>query len=124
MTGGPSAPGSGSPAVPMVVERSGGFAGFHDVVEIAADGSAQVTSRDAPTRPCTPDPAGVAALRAMDLAAVVAAPAGPPVADGFGYAVRIGGASASAGEGSTGVRARFVAAAAAVIASCLVPPGA
>ena len=106
-----------SPA--MVVERSGGIAGFHDVVEIAADGTARVTTRDGGTRACTVDPAVVDALRSMDLAAVGSGRPKMPIADGFTFVVRTAGVTASAGTGDTGVRAAFAAAAAAVIASCL-----
>lgn len=111
-----SGPGSGSP---MVVERSGGIAGFHDVVEIAADGSAQVTTRNGGTRPCHPDPAALGRLRAIDLAAVGSAPPKAPIPDGFAYTVRTPEGSASAGDGDVGVRAELAAAAAAVITSCL-----
>lgn len=112
--------GSGEVPLPaMVVERSGGFAGFRDVLEIAADGTARVTSRTGETRSCTPDPAALGALRAIDLAAVASAPSKPPIADGFNYTVRAQSGSASAGDGDVGVRAQFVAAAAAVIMSCL-----
>ncbi len=122
MTAGPGSSSSQALAVPITVERSGGFAGFHDVVEISADGSAKVTTRNGPTRACSPDPAAIAALRAIDLAAVAAAPPGPPIADGFSYSVRTAGRHASAGDGDAGPRAQLVAAAAAVIASCLAPP--
>ena len=103
----------------MVVERSGGIAGFHDVVEIAADGTARVTTRNGGTRACTVDPAVVDALRSMDLAAVGSGPPKMPIPDGFTFVVRTAGVTASAGTGDTGVRAAFAAAAAAVIASCL-----
>jgi hypothetical protein len=103
----------------MVVERSGGFAGFHDILEIAADGTARVTSRTGGTRSCTPDPATLNVLRAIDLATVGTAPPKVPIADGFSYTVRTETGSASAGDGDVGVRAEFTAAAAAVIASCL-----
>lgn len=116
-----STPPSGSGGVPssaMVVERSGGIAGFHDVLEIAADGSAQLTSRNAETRTCTPNRAALDALRAIDLAAVGSGPPKVPIADGFTYVVRTATGSASAGDGDTGIRAALAAAAAAVIASC------
>lgn len=116
-TGAPA--GSGEPATAIVVERSGGIAGFHDVVEIAPDGSAQVTIRNGGTRSCTVDPALLGALRAIDLAAVGSGPPKVPIADGFTYVVRVGTAIASAGDGDTGIRATFAAAAAAVIGSCL-----
>lgn len=111
--------GSGVPASAMVVERSGGIAGFHDVADIAADGSAQVTSRNGVTRSCTPDPVTLDRLREFDLAAVGSGPPKVPIADGFTYVVRTERGSASAGDGDTGIRAAFAAAAAAVISSCL-----
>lgn len=127
MTEGPSGPpatapaagGSGVLTVPIVVERSGGIAGFHDVLEIAADGSAHVTSRNGEARRCTPDPAALRALRAFDLAVVGSGPPKAPIADGFTYVVRTASAMASAGTGDTGIRAAFAAAADAVIGSCL-----
>ena len=127
MTERPSGPSTTTPpagsgddsASAMVVERSGGIAGFHDVVEIAADGTAKVTTRNGGTRTCTVDPAVIAALRAIDLAAVGSGPPKVPIADGFTYVVRTSTGSASAGDGDAGIRAEFAAAAAAVIASCL-----
>lgn len=113
-------PSDGAPASAMVVTRTGGFAGVNDVVEIAADGTAQVTSKSGETRNCTPSPTAVERLRAIDLAAVGSAPPKVPIADGFNYTVSSAGGSASAGEGdNVGVRAEFVAAAGAVVSSCL-----
>ena len=104
----------------MVVTRTGGFAGVNDVVEIAADGTAQVTSKTGDTRTCTPSAAAVDRLRAIDLAAVGSATTKPPIADGFVYTVQSGSAAATAGEGDNeGIRAEFVLAAAAVVGSCL-----
>jgi hypothetical protein len=111
-----SGPGSGSA---IVVERSGGIAGFHDVVEIAAGGSAQVTTRNGGTVPCQPDPAALDRLRAIDLAAVGSAPPKAPIPDGFNYTVRTQEGSATAGDGDVGVRAELAAAASAVVMSCL-----
>ena len=102
----------------MIVTRSGGFAGVHDVVEIAADGTAQVTSKTGETRRSTPSPAAVSRLRAIDLAAVGSTPPKSPIAHGFVYAVTAGADAATAGEGdNTGLRAEFVLAAAAVVTS-------
>ena len=122
-----SGPASGSPAasetVPpsaMVVTRTGGFAGVNDVVEIAADGTATVASKTGVTSRCTPSPAAVERLRAIDLAAVGTAPPKTPIADGFVYSVTSAGEAATAGEGdNTGLRAEFVLAAAEVVTSCL-----
>ena len=116
-------PSGGLPASAMVVTRTGGFAGVNDVVSIAADGTAQVTSRSGETRSCTPDPAALGRLRAIDLAAVGSGPPKVPIADGFNYSVVSATGSASAGDGDTlGVRAEFVAAAGAVVSSCLASP--
>jgi hypothetical protein len=102
----------------MVVTRSGGIAGFHDVVEIAADGTAQVTTRNGEMRVCAPSAAALDQLRAIDLAAVGTGPS--KIADGFTYEVRAAGVVASAGDGdNAGIRAAFVRAAAAVVSSCL-----
>lgn len=126
MTEGPTAPSTttpagsaGLPTSAMVVERSGGIAGFHDVLEIAADGSATIATRNGEPRSCTPDPATLDRLRAVDLTAVGSGPPKVPIADGFTYSVRTASGSASAGDGDVGVRAEFAAAAAAVLASCL-----
>ena len=104
----------------MVITRTGGFAGVNDVVEIAADGSAQVTSKTGQAGICTPSPAAVERLRAIDLAAVGTAPPKSPIADGFAYSVTSAGGAATAGDGdNTGLRAEFVLAAAEVVTSCL-----
>ena len=114
-------------AVPsaMVVTRTGGFAGVNDVVEIAADGTAQVTSKTGETRACMPSPTAVERLRAIDLALVGSGTSKSPIADGFVYSVRTAGGDATAGEGdNVGIRAEFVLAAAAVVSSCLEAPSA
>lgn len=117
---GSDAPSDDAPAAAMVVTRSGGIAGFHDVVQIAADGTAQVTSKTGETRTCTPSPTDLDRLRAIDLAAVGSGPSKSQIADGFTYSVSSATGSASAGDGDNeGPRAEFVAAAAAVVASCL-----
>jgi hypothetical protein len=104
----------------MVVTRTGGFAGVNDVVEIAGDGTAQITSRTGVTLTCRPDPAALERLRAIDLASVGPATSKWKVADGFVYSVRSAGGSATAGDGDNqGVRADFVRAAAAVVTSCI-----
>ncbi len=113
---------SSTPASPtgvLVVTRTGGIAGVNDVLEIAADGSAQMTSKTGETRDCVPSPTALQQLRGIDLAAVGSAPSKPQIADGFTYEVRTAGGSASAGDGDEGLRAELVAAAAAVFASCL-----
>lgn len=103
----------------LLVTRTGGIAGVHDEVKVAVDGTAEVTSDNGETRPCTPNTAAVERLRAFDLAAVGS---GPPsqVADGFTYSVRSGSGTATAGDGeSEGIRADFVRAAAEVVETCL-----
>lgn len=120
---GSDSPSDDAPALAMVVTRTGGIAGFHDVVEIAADGTAQVTSKTGETRSCTPSTTALDRLRAIDLAAVGSAPSKSQIADGFTYSVSSATGSASAGQGDDeGHRAEFVAAAEAVVASCLASP--
>jgi len=128
MSEGPALPSTGAsptgsdvaPASQMVVVRTGGFAGVNDTVVIAADDSAQVTSKTGETSGCTPDPASLDRLRAIDLAAVGSGMTKTPIADGFAYSVTWAGGSASAAEGDNdGIRAEFLAAAAEVVTSCL-----
>lgn len=120
---GSDSPSDHAPASAMVITRTGGIAGFRDVVQIAADGTAQVTSKTGETRNCTPSPTALDRLRAIDLAAVGSAPSKSQIADGFTYSVSSATGSASAGDGDNeGPRAEFVAAAAAVVASCLASP--
>lgn len=115
---GSAAPG-GEPASELVVTRTGGFAGVSDTVQIAADGAAQITDKTGLMSNCAPDPAALDRLRAIDLAAVGSAVSKSPIADGFTYSVTSASGSASAGDGDNeGIRAEFVAAAAAVITSC------
>ena len=115
-----AAPSDAAPPSAMVVTRTGGFAGVNDVVEIRADGTTAVSSRTGETGRCTPDPAAVERLRAIDLAAVGTAPPKSPIADGFVYSVTSASGAAMAGEGdNTGLRAEFVVAAAEVVTSCL-----
>ena len=109
-----------APSSAMVVTRTGGFAGVNDVVEIAADGTATVAIGTGGTLTCTPNPAAVERLRAIDLAAVGTAPPKSPIADGFVYSVTAASGAATAGEGdNTGLRAELVLAAAEVVTSCL-----
>jgi hypothetical protein len=104
----------------MVVVRTGGFAGVRDLMRVAADGTARITVRTGDTRDCTPSPASLDRLRAIDLVALNAAPTKlSRMADGFSYSVQTGDGRAAASEGDDGRRADFVGAAAAVIASCL-----
>lgn len=132
VTEGPALPSTGSspagsdvpsaepPASAIVIVRTGGFAGVHDTVQIAADGTAQVTSETGETHSCTPDSSALERLRAIDLAAVGSAPPKNPIADGFNYSVSSAGVTASASDGDNeGIRAEFVAAAAGVVSSCL-----
>jgi hypothetical protein len=129
-SGGPSAttspagtdsPTDHAPESAIVVVRTGGIAGVHDMVRVAADGTARITSKTGTTRDCAPSASALDRLRAIDLTAVAAASARPgQMADGFNYSVRAAGGSATAGEGDDdGRRAEFVDAAAAVVASCL-----
>lgn len=122
MTGNPSpaitSPGSGAPDSALTLTRSGGIAGFHDVLEIATDGTAQLTRRSGETSTCTPSPTALDQLRAIDLAAVGSAPPKAPIADGFTYTVVSAAGTATAGDGEDGIRGAFVSAAAAVLSSC------
>jgi hypothetical protein len=109
-----------APPSSMVVTRTGGFAGVNDVVEIAADGTATVASKTGVTSSCTPSPAAVERLRAIDLAAVGTGLPKTPIADGFVYSVTSAGEAATAADGdNSGPRAAFVLAAAEVVTSCL-----
>ena len=113
-------PGGSPAASEMIVVRTGGFAGVHDTIEVAADGTAQVTVGTGETSGCAPDPSALDRLRAIDLVAVGTGMTKSPIADGFSYTVTSAGVTASASEGDNqGVRAEFVAAAAAVVTSCL-----
>jgi hypothetical protein len=109
----------GSTAIQIV--RTGGIGGVRDTVKVTSDGSARLTTKDGRTRGCRPSGKALARLRAMDLAAVAAAPkTGPQVADGFTYTVSVGSKRAAGGEGDEdGRRADLVDAAAAVLTSCL-----
>lgn len=120
-----SSPGTASPSESpttsaLDVTRTGGIAGVTDMVRIAADGSASITSKTGESRACTPSNTALDRLRAIDLAAVQATMSSPGMADGFNYSVKSGSASAQASEGDDDSRrAELVGAAAAVVASCL-----
>jgi hypothetical protein len=117
---GSAAPGDDAPASELVVTRTGGFAGVSDTVHIAADGTAQITGKTGETSSCVPDPSALDRLQAIDLAAVGSGVSKSPIADGFTYSVNSTSGSASAGDGDNeGIRAEFVAAASAVVTSCL-----
>jgi hypothetical protein len=114
-------PSDDTPTAAMVVVRTGGIAGVVDMVRIAADGSASITSKTGKSSACTPSGEALDRLRAIDLAAVEATASRPSgMADGFNYSVKSGTASATASEGDDDSRrADLVDAAAAVVASCL-----
>lgn len=105
----------------LVVTRTGGIAGVLDMVRIAADGSATITSKAGKGGACTPSGTALDRLRAIDLAAVQASPTKPTgMADGFNYSVKSGSGSAAASEGDDDSRrVELVDAAAAVVATCL-----
>jgi hypothetical protein len=69
---------SASPVAPVTIERSGGVAGFHDRVVVAADGTVTATTRGGATT-CSVDPAFVAALQVLALAASTSATTSYPV---------------------------------------------
>lgn len=109
-----------APASALVVTRTGGLAGFHDTVEIAADGTARVTRKTGEAGACTPRPEALDRLRAIDLAAVGPAGSKSQMADAFTYEVRSESRSASASEGDEDPsRVELVRAAADVVSSCL-----
>ncbi len=119
-TAGTDSPSDDAAISAMVVTRTGGIAGVHDTVQIAADGTAQITSRTGGTRNCTPSPGDLDRLRTIDLAAVGTAPPKSPIMDGFNYSVSSATGSASASDGDNqGLRAELLTAAAAVLASCM-----
>jgi hypothetical protein len=114
-------PDEDAPRSATVVVRSGGIAGVRDIVRIAADGAAHITTKTGTTRACTPSAVSLDRLSAIDLAALKAIPTKPShMADGFIYSVQAGDTSATVSEGDDDSRrAELVDAAAAVIASCL-----
>lgn len=104
----------------LVITRTGGIAGVHDTLQIAADGTAQITRKTGETRNCTLSQVDLDRLRMIDLAAVGTAPPKSPIADGFNYSVSSATGSGSASDGEQqGLRAELVAAAAVVLASCI-----
>jgi hypothetical protein len=116
-----AAPSSNAPSGAIVVTRTGGIAGVVDLVRIAADGTASITSRTGGAHACQPAAQAIDRLRAIDLAALQATPTrSSRLADGFNYSVKAASGSASATEGDDNSRrAELVDAAAAVVASCL-----
>jgi hypothetical protein len=114
-------PDEDAPRSATLVVRSGGIAGVRDMVRIAADGTARLTTKTGTTRACSPSAASLDRLAAIDLAALKTIPSKPSqMADGFNYSVNAEGGSASASEGDDDSRrAEFVDAAAAVVGSCL-----
>jgi hypothetical protein len=118
---GSDSPSDSASASALVVTRTGGIAGVLDMVRIAADGSASITSKTGKSGACRPSGTALDRLRAIDLAAAQASPTKPTgMADGFNYSVKSGSGSAAASEGDDDSRrAELVDAAAAVIATCL-----
>lgn len=112
---------AGTTGTTVEIVRTGGIAGVRDIVKIAPDGNARVTTRDGRGRVCHPAAKALSRLRALDLAAAAAEPStAGQMADGFNYSVRIGHQRASASEGDKGGRrVDIVNAAAAVLTSCL-----
>jgi hypothetical protein len=110
-----------NPAGATVVVRSGGIAGVRDMVRIAADGTARLTSKTGTSRACAPSAASLDRLATIDLTGLKGIPSAPShMADGFNYLVQTTAGTASASEGdANGRRAELVSAAAAVIGSCL-----
>jgi hypothetical protein len=115
-----SKPTDGATSSAIVVVRTGGIAGVQDMVRVAADGSATLTSKTGKSHACTPSAKSLDQLRAIDLTAVGTTSKPPQMADGFNYSVKSGDASATASQGDDDSRrADLVDAAAAVVASCL-----
>jgi hypothetical protein len=114
-------PSGSAPTSAMVVMRTGGIAGVVDMVRIAADGTASITSKTSKSRACTPAAKSVARLRAIDLTAMQVLPSmSSRMADGFNYSVKSASGSAAVSEGDDDSRrAELLDAAAAVVASCL-----
>lgn len=110
---------TGEPASIITIIRTGGFAGVHDVVELAADGSVHVSQRTGVAGTCTPTQEAIDRLRAIDLGALGPAPSKHPIADGFTYQVVTATASASVGDGDAGPHGELLRAVAEVVTSCL-----
>jgi hypothetical protein len=109
---------SNATATAITITRTGGIAGVNDVLEIAADGTGRMTRGGGQVISCSPMPAVLARLRAIDLGAVGTGMPKTPIADGFNYTVTSPLGTASAGDGDDGIRAELVSAAASVLASC------
>jgi hypothetical protein len=103
----------------ITITRTGGIAGVRDVVQLAADGSVSVTQKGGASGSCTPAAEAVDRLRAIDLSALGSAPPKTPIADGFGYEIVAATGTASVGDGDTGAHGELLAAASAVVSSCL-----
>lgn len=108
-----------APASAITITRSGGIAGVNDVVEIAADGSTQVSRKTGIVSACTPTAEAISRLRTIDLAAIGTAVPKNPIADGFTYEIVTAAGSASVGDGDGGPRGELLSAAAEVVTSCL-----
>jgi hypothetical protein len=113
--------GSDSSTAPaaIVITRTGGIAGVRDVVEISADGSAQVTQKNGVTVPCTPNAGAIDRVRAIDLPPIGTAPPKAPIADGFTYEMVTPAGSASVSDGAEGPHRELLQAAAEVVSSCI-----
>jgi hypothetical protein len=61
---GPTGPDASRTAFPITVSRTGGIAGFRDVVELQADGTATVSRKATPTQRCRVDPGLMEQIRA------------------------------------------------------------
>ena len=103
-----------APASAITITRSGGIAGVNDVVEIAADGSTQVTRKTGIVSACTPTAEAIARLRAIDIAAIGTAMPKNPIVDGFTYEIVTAAGSASVGDDG-GPRGELLSAAAEVV---------
>ncbi|MEV4279828.1 hypothetical protein [Actinoplanes xinjiangensis] len=87
----PTAASSSAAAFPLTISRRGGFAGVDDRAEIAADGSATVTTGDRPAARVTVPAATVDELRRLvttpEFSGKAALPEAPACNDGFEYEV-------------------------------------
>ncbi len=124
MTESPAQPdASDAAASELTITRTGGIAGVHDVVQIEPDGSASVSQKTGDISACTPSPAAVDRVRAVDLSALGPAPSKTPIMDGFGYEIVGASGTASVGDGDTGLHGELLAAAAEVVSSVRGHPG-
>ena len=110
-----SSPTTDAPASAITITRSGGIAGVNDVVEIAADGSTQVTRKTGIVSACTPTAEAISRLRAIDIAAIGTAMPKNPIVDGFTYEIVTAAGGASVGDGDGGPRGELLSAAAEVV---------